>query len=746
MDGHIITPRMLDMASEALSRFLAGKEKIASRGTVYTRHLDVSFMCCVAISRFLQKRFPRLQHREIDRFVFGDRLNGEKQGHVLDISNVEADQMLRALLDMRVLDPACGSGAFLAGIATKRGELISKLSTISKKDELDLEKISRKLVTTMTGVDSDALAIQVAKIRVYLWYLEFASIPWIRLEDIELPKLHENIVLADFFWFHVPADIHAFDIVIGNPPYVRQEDIKPGRNMDSLPARLEKDRYKAALRDKLKEGIPIMPRLSRVCDLYVYFFIKAIQVLRPGGELCFLTSNTWLDAKFGLGLRLFLLQTTSGLSIFDFNRRSFECAEINTVITACTRCDNTNETSAHVSFVHFKIPPEQVVTIPAWREQYLTLGSTDSKEGIVIEAVDAPRHVINSVDARLVVVDRDTLIHSCQGPDNLVGGKWRVNYLNEHDIFYSIMRKAAGKFVPLGSIATVKAGCYSGINDFFYVNNKTIDRFGIEANYLYPLFRSAKDVLSLEMAVPTSNFIVAIPPVSKEKLKKLGNDGIVAYITWGESQRTRPGQKTAEGIPWPLVESVKSRKCWYSLSPGNLKPARLFMQYIAHDRFYCPWSIEPVVPDRCFHRIEPHAGIDLKTLAAILNSTLQVFMVMVTGRAGLGGGALKLEVIDAKSMLVLDPRLLSRDQLEDLGSAINDLGRRGPLSIIEECGLDPSRPYQEQTPSPMHDRLALDTVIFDVLGLSEEEREAMYRTTCSAVTSRLKKARTLPQN
>jgi len=737
----VVTPRLLDVASEALSRFLAGGEKIASRGTVYTRRSDVSFMCCVAVARLLQNRFPHIPRREIERFVFGERPGDEKQEPMSMTGTMEANKILDTLFEMRVLDPACGSGAFLTGIAAKRRELISKVAVTGHLRELDPENVARKLVSTMIGVDSDAVAVQVAKIRVCLWYLENASIRGVRLEDIDLSKVPSNIVQADFFWFRAPPDIIAFDIVIGNPPYVRQEDIKPGRKTGSLPARAEKDRYKAALLGRLKEGIPSMTRLSRTCDLYVYFFIKAIQMLRPGGELCFITSNTWLDAKFGQGLQVFLLKTTSGLSIFDFNRRSFDRAEINTVITACTRRDDMNGNSPLVSFVHFKIPQEQVMAIPAWLEPNLTTGSIHGNDGSVIEAVDVPRNVIDSAGTRLVVVSRDKLISGNESLDKSACGKWRANYLNEHDIFYTVMRKAAGKLVPLGSLAKVRAGCYSGINEFFYVNRQTIDRFGIEAPYLRPLLRSAKDVLSLEMVVLKDNFIVAIPPVPKEELENRGHDGIVAYITWGESQHTRPGQKTAKGIPWPLVESVKHRACWYSLSPGNLKPARLLMQYVAHDRFYCPWSVDPVVPDRCFHRIEPFAGINLEIMAAVLNSTLQAFMVMVTGRAGLGGGALKLEAIDAKSMLVLDPRLLSRKETQGLARAIKDLGRRKPLALGEECGLDPSRPYGGQVPSPVQDRLVLDKVVFDVLGLSEDERDDVYRATCSSITNRLKKAK-----
>ncbi len=740
--SRVVSPGMLDVASEALSRMLAGDEKIASRGTFYTQQAEISFMCSVVVSRLLKNRFPRIPPGEIDHLVFGTRSGeGEKQQPVAAAIKGEARHMVDALLDMKVLDLACGSGAFLTGIAGKRREIISKLAAMGRLRDPDPESLAQRLVMTMTGVDSDALAVQVAKIRVCLWYLSTAGIHVDPPEGINMPSFDNNVVLADFFWFRPPGDAGAFDVVIGNPPYVRQEDIKPSRSTVSLPARAEKDRYKEALIDTLKEGNPSPMRLSRTCDLYVYFFIKAVQVLRPGGELCLLTSNTWLDAKFGQGLHDFLLAATASLSIFDFSRRSFGRADINTVITACTRRDGVDDRNPRVSFVHFRIPPERVLAIPALSEPESNPNLARVSPRTDDMAIDADRRVLDSAESRLVVVSRDGLISASGFHDKATGGKWRVDYLNEYDIYYTVLRKAAGKLVPLGSIATVNAGCYSGINEFFYVNRRVIDRFGIEEQYLRPLLRSARDVLSLDLAVPESSFIVAIPPVPKEELKSHKHDGVFSYITWGESQCTRRGQKTALGIPWPRVESVRHRAYWYSLSSGNLRPARLLMQYIAHDRFYCPWSAEPVVPDRCFHRVEPRAGIELDVMAALLNSTFQAFMVMVTGRAGLGGGALKVEALDAKSMLVLDPRLLSRSILHDLVSAIQVVGRRGPKSLNDECGLDPSKHYPGQVPSPLPDRAALDKVVFDVLGLSDAERDEVYIATCSAITNRLKKAR-----
>jgi type II restriction/modification system DNA methylase subunit YeeA len=89
-----------------------------------------------------------------------------------------------------------------------------------------------------------------------------------------------------------------FDIVISNPPYIRQEMIK-----DQKPL-LEKQNYQV---------------FTSTADLYVYFYEKGYQLLKDGGILSFISSNKWLRAKYGEKLRKFLKDNTTVLKIIDFS-------------------------------------------------------------------------------------------------------------------------------------------------------------------------------------------------------------------------------------------------------------------------------------------------------------------------------------------------------------------------------------------------------------------------------------------
>ena len=103
-----------------------------------------------------------------------------------------------------------------------------------------------------------------------------------------LPHLH---------FFEVFRDKEGFDIVIANPPYVRQELIKE---------------FKPALQQAYPQVY------HGVADLYVYFYARGLQLLRPGGELVFIAPNKFMRANYGQNLRVLLSQHTQLHQIIDF--------------------------------------------------------------------------------------------------------------------------------------------------------------------------------------------------------------------------------------------------------------------------------------------------------------------------------------------------------------------------------------------------------------------------------------------
>ncbi|HBQ25059.1 MAG TPA: hypothetical protein DD791_01575 [Syntrophomonas sp.] len=554
-----------------------------------------------------------------------------------------------------------------------------------------------------------------------------------RITQLELQKNALQDTLP-FVWSIEFAEVFfekgGFDIIIGNPPYVRQEEIADPNGITDA------KKYKQALQEVVRLDYDYyfgkQTKIDGKSDLYTYFYLRSLRLLNSKGIHCFICSNSWLDVGYGGWMQEFLLRNVPMHFIVDNHaRRSFASADINTIITLFAAPQKCLKPDAHaVKFVAFSRPFEEVI----FTENLLKMEQVGK--------------LTKTGDFRIFPVKYSTLLNEGSEYDTeeqrildagkYIGDKWGGKYLRAPDIFFTIMEKGRDKIIRLNEVATALPGCYSGINDFFYISEETVSKFGIEEEYLTPLIRNAKTLSTLIIQNISEHFVLNVPPVPKKHLKS----GIRKYINWGEQQVTRGGQKTKSGIPWNQTVSVRTRKYWYSIPKKNLQGSNLFMQYVANDRFYCPFSPQEMVSDRCFHRIFPKNLEKFYFLAVSLNSTLQMLFVMLLGRSNLGQGALKFETKDANNIYMFNPDMIENINLKEI---LNRLGERKPISIFIECGIDPESniPIEQQEPNPLPDRAALDKIIFDALGLSDEERKDVYRAVCRLVWNRVSKAKSV---
>ncbi|GAA8205645.1 class I SAM-dependent DNA methyltransferase [Helicobacter pylori] len=108
------------------------------------------------------------------------------------------------------------------------------------------------------------------------------------------------------------GDFLGFDCIIGNPPYIRQEQIKP---LKPLLEKQYKDFYNSS------------------ADIYTYFFALAYHLLKEKGFNAFITSNKYARAKYGAKLRELLLKKTTIVSYMELNAlKVFESATVDTSI------------------------------------------------------------------------------------------------------------------------------------------------------------------------------------------------------------------------------------------------------------------------------------------------------------------------------------------------------------------------------------------------------------------------------
>ncbi len=112
-----------------------------------------------------------------------------------------------------------------------------------------------------------------------------------------------------------------FDIVTGNPPYIRQEDIY----------------YKPALQKEYEI-------FNAVSDLYTYFYERGFRLLKDSGTLTFITSSKFLRARYGTILRKYLKENTTIKNIVNFGDQHMFEAITNTLIFIATKQKIKNNT------------------------------------------------------------------------------------------------------------------------------------------------------------------------------------------------------------------------------------------------------------------------------------------------------------------------------------------------------------------------------------------------------------------
>jgi methylase of polypeptide subunit release factors len=651
-----------------------------------------------------------------------------------------------------VLDPACGGGTFLVRAYVLKRELSG--GTLAHVD----------LLQQIKGIDLSAYAAHLSTIN-------------LATRDLIDEKNYPLVARSDFFKvkggetiFHVPMSVYGkakqmvpleigeVDCIVGNPPYVRQEDILPAE-------------YKRNLANLVKAEFPDL-NLSGRSDLHCYFWPHSTSFLKDGGYYGFLTSSAWLDTEYGFHLQEWLLRHFAILALFESNCEPwFTGARVTTVATLMRReSDPEKRASNTVRFVQLRKPLKEVLEsfdpdpIQAarllrdlvesqnenladdrWRIRVVNqrelwkAGCTGSVAGV--EAAVAP-----SVTATLHGAEDSAATALFHG--EYMGGKWGI-YLRAPDIFFKLLDRCGSRLVPLGQLAEIRFGVKSGADDFFFVRDVTEDeiikcsaglqpsspqiakrfkekwgirladtkrvrvvesgdgsRHLVEAEYLEPEVHSLMEIDSVEIdpaKLSRKILLVSVPP---ERLK---GTHVLKYIKWGEREGFDQGTTCAS--------RGKSRP-WYDLNPGE----RGDMAWPMSQKYRHVVALNPrhvLLNHNLFDLFPKQAPPEL--LAGILNSSFVALSKLQFGRSNLGEATLKTEVIDVKAMIVPDPGQAPKETQRRIIKALQDFRERPSLHLIEELSLG--------------DRKELDDAVLKSLGIAEKsERESLISETYAELT------------
>ncbi len=551
-----------------------------------------------------------------------------------------------------------------------------------------------------------------------------------------------------FLWELDFAEIFAnnggFDIVIGNPPYVRQELIAPPlENEKSFsPDRWReiKRLYKEKLIGAVQSVWENVNKIDRKSDLYVYFYYQGLSLLNDGGIFCFINSNSWLDVGYGAGLQEFLLKNMNPIFIIDnIAKRSFKQADVNTVIVLIQKPEKKPDDFV-LKFVAFKRTFEEVIRPEILKEVEMASKPVfdnpnyrifpKTKKELLEEGVEYPEETELQMEYPV-----DQLPY--------VGNKWGGKYLRAPEIYFKILEKGKDKLVRLGDIAEIRRGFTTGANEFFYlkpvgrtvkevaeiaeknpealieVENDAGWRGEIEAKFLKPVIKSPRELKTIMVRLEDLNYLVLM--CHKEK-KELKGSKVLEYIRWGEKKRFhhRP--------------SCKSRKRWWYLGIVDYEIVYPSTHNPSWAVFYNNYKFSI---DKVFYGLSLDKS---EKLWAYLNTSIAFFQGEFFGYSLVGGGGSFITVEDLEKFLILDLRFSIYEVLIEKALEVT---KREYKYWFEEFGFDPNQSIRDQGPRPLPDRKALDDIVFDALGLTEEERKEVYWAVAELVKARLEKARSV---
>ncbi len=222
---------------------------------------------------------------------------------------------------LRLLDPACGSGAFLlrAFDHFMRARNPTGASIQARFDPETAGPLLALRTSVLTqnlfGVDLDSRAVEIAQLNLMIRAAESRH----RLPTLERNVRVGNSVVSDptldsraLDWtkaFPAPTEEGGFDVIVTNPPYVRIQNLPQGQR-DYFAARFKADwNY----------------------DIYTVFVQQAWELLREGGVAGFILPNKFLNANYGQSLRTFLAERGAILKLMDF--RDYQVFEDATTYT-----------------------------------------------------------------------------------------------------------------------------------------------------------------------------------------------------------------------------------------------------------------------------------------------------------------------------------------------------------------------------------------------------------------------------
>ena len=352
-----------------------------------------------------------------------------------------------------VLEPSCGDGVFLEEI--QKGDYKYNSVTAIEFDEVEAEK-SKKI-----GLDKT------------------------------------NVINADFHDFCINTK-QKFDLVVGNPPYIRYQYFDK-----------KQQEFASNIFDKAKL------KYSKLTNAWVSFVVGSSLLLKEKGKIGFVLPAEILQVSYAQPLREFLAHFYNKINIVSFEKLVFPDIQQEVVLLLCEK----NNSKTHLI-------------------EHLELKDAEELEKLDVSILKSPKKKID-----------------------FKSNKWTFYFLEQNEIDFLEKLQKDKKIPRLKEYAKVEVGITTGSNPFFTVPLSIVQFYNLE-KYAKPLVGRSVQVPSAIFTekdwIKNRNSEARTHFLSFPKMDELnGSIGARDYISWGEEKEIHKGYKCRIRDEWQIVPSQR---------------------------------------------------------------------------------------------------------------------------------------------------------------------------------------------
>ena len=332
---------------------------------------------------------------------------------------------------------------------------------------------------------------------------KFNSVTAIEFDEIEAEKadkikLNNKTVINTDFHLYCNETTSRFDLVVGNPPYIRYQYFQEEQQNEAI---------KVFNRAKLK--------YSKLTNAWVSFVVGSSLLLKKKGKIGFVIPAELLQVSYAQQLREFLAHFYNKINIISFEKLVFPDIQQEVVLLLCEK----NGSDSHLI-------------------EHLEL-----RDALDLEKLDV--NILKSPSKKI----------------DFKSNKWTYYFLDQEEIDFLENIATKRKVPTIGKYANVEVGITTGANDYFTVPLPVVEAYDLN-EYAKPMVGRSVQVNSviftendwkLNRQTKAKAHLLVFPP--KQILN--GHKGANSYIKMGESQGINKGYKTGIRDDWFVIPSIK---------------------------------------------------------------------------------------------------------------------------------------------------------------------------------------------